>query len=152
MTLLTVMAACSFQKKITVQYIGQRYTSTENKSFLNNELLLLKGKDTIHMNVKLPFDPATSDTINNGILYRCFLKTNKLYTIKLKSICPADIPDVVNSYYKINVLPSKKNCSTFTEIKKDTEFLQRNPGKYVDIGHKIYELTGISPDTDCAYE
>jgi hypothetical protein len=150
--LLTVIAACSTQKKITAQYIGQRYTSTQNKSFVNNELLLLKGKDTIHMNVKLPYNLAESDTINNGILYRCFLKTNKLYTIKLKPICPADIPDVVNSYYKINTIPSKKNCSTFTEIKMDTEFLQRNPGKYVDINNRVYELTGLWPDTDCAFE
>jgi hypothetical protein len=118
---------------------------------VNNELLLLKGNDTIHMNVKLPYNAAESDTINNGILYRCFLKVHKVYTLKLKRICSADIPDVVNSYYKINAVNGKK-CSIFTEIKKDTEFLQRNPGKYVDIDHKIYELTGISPDTDCAYE
>jgi hypothetical protein len=148
---LIMIFACSTQKKITVQYIGQRYSSTQNKSFVNNELLLLKGNDTIHMNVKLPYNSAESDTVNSGILYRCFLKTNKLYTIKLKPICPADIPDVINSYYKINAIP-KKNCSTFTEVKMDTEFQRRNPGKYVDIDHKLYELTGIVPDTDCAYE
>jgi hypothetical protein len=147
-----LLSACSSQKTISVQYIGQRYSGTQNKSFVNNELLLLKGKDTIRMNVKLPYNAAESDTINNGILYRCFLKEHKVYTLKLKRICPAAIPDVVNSYYKLNSAPDKKNCSTFREIKTDTEFLQRNPGKYVDIDHKIYELTGIAPDTDCAYE
>jgi hypothetical protein len=150
--LLLFFFACSTQKKITVQYIGQRYSGTQNKSFVNNELLLLKGKDTVHMNVKLPYNSVTGDTINNGILYRCFLKADKLYRIKLKCIRPAVIPDVVNSYYKINLLPSKKRCATFTEIKVDTEFLQRNPGKYVDINHRVYELLELSPDTDCAYE
>lgn len=119
---------------------------------MNNQLLLLKGKDTLKMNVKLPYDPVNADTINNGILYRCFLKEKQVYVLKLKRICPADIPEAVNSYYRINALSSKKKCSTFSEIKTDTEFLQRNPGKYVDINHTIYELTGISPDTDCAYE
>lgn len=119
---------------------------------MNNELMLLKGKDTIHMNVKLPYNSTESDTINNGILYRCFLKEKRTYTLKLKPICPTDIPEVINSYYRINTIPTKKNCSSFTEVKKDTEFQQRNPGKYVDIDHRIYELMGISPDTDCAYE
>lgn len=150
--LLTLLSACSIQKTITVQYIGQQYSSTQNKSFVNNELLLLKGTDTLHMNVKLPYNSATGDTINNGILYRCFLKNNKIYTLKLKRIPPSAIPEVINSYYRVNGAPGKKNSSTFREIKKDTEFLQRNPGKYVDINHRIYELLELSPDTDCAYE
>ncbi len=149
---LLLICACSAQKKMTIQYIGQHYSATQNKSFVNDQLLLLKGRDTIRMNVKLPFDVANSDTINNGILYRCFLKKNKIYTIKLKAI-PVDlIPDVVNSYYKLNAVFIKKNSSHFTEIKKDTDFIQRNPGKYVDIDNKIYELLEIWPDTDCAFE
>ena len=149
---LILVSACSSQKTITVQYIGQNFSSTFNKSFVNNELLLLKEKDTIRMNVKLPYDPVTGDTINNGILYRCHLKEKRSYVLKLKPICPLDIPEVVNSYYRINARSSKKRCSTFSEIKVDTEFLQRNPGKYVDINNRIYELMGISPDTDCAFE
>jgi hypothetical protein len=149
--LIALISACSSQKEIIVQYIGQRYSKTQNKSFVNNELLLLKGKDTIHMNVKLPYDPATGDTINGGILYRCFLKADKLYTIKLKCIYAADIPDAVNSYYKINILQPGKR-SSFREIKKDTEYLRRNPGKYVDINNRVYELLQLSPDTDCAFE
>lgn len=147
-----VVSACSSQKKITVQYIGQQFTTTQNKSFLNNELLLLKGKDTIRMNVKLPYNSLALDTINNGILYRCFLKQNTLYTFKLKPICPEAIPDAVNSYYKINAVSSKRKCSTFSEIKKDTEFMYRNPGKYIDIDHKIYEIMELWPDKDCAFE
>lgn len=144
--------ACSSQKKITVQYIGQHFSTTENKSFLNNELVLLKGKDTIRMNVKLPYNSLTRDTINNGILYRCFLKQNTLYTFKLKPICPEAIPDAVNSYYKVNAVSSRRKCSTFSEIKKDTEFMYRNPGKYIDIDHKIYEIMELWPDKDCAFE
>lgn len=147
-----VVSACSSQKKITVQYIGQQFTITQNKSFLNNELLLLKGKDTIRMNVKLPYNSLSLDTINNGILYRCFLKQNTLYTFKLKPICPEAIPEAVNSYYRINAVSSKRKCSVFSEIKKDTEFIYRNPGKYVDIDHKIYEIMELWPDKDCAFE
>ena len=149
---LSLFSACTTQKKITVQYLGQRYAPTQNKSFLNNTLILLKGNDTVLMNVKLPFDAAAADTINNGILFRCFLKEKQVYTIKLRAIRVDAIPDAVNSYYKINAIFSKKRTRKFTEVKRDTEFLYRNPGKYVDINHRVYELLEIWPDKDCAFE
>lgn len=150
--LLFIISSCSTQKKINVQYLNQRFSKTGNKSFLNNELILLKGKDTMRINVKIPYNSVTSDTINNGILYRCFFKPGKIYTLKLKRISVDSIPDAVNSYYKINTIASGKKKSTFKEIKKDTEFIYRNPGKYVDIDNKIYEVRSFWPDIDCAFE
>jgi hypothetical protein len=135
-----------------VQYLGQKYGPTFNNNFINNELILLRGKDTIRMNVKLPFDSEKEDTINEGILYRCSLKTDKTYTIKLKPATPKHIPAALNSYYKLNAVFPRKRSSRFEEIRKTTEYMRTNPGKYVDIDHHVYELLEIWPDTDCAFE
>jgi hypothetical protein len=133
--------------------MGQHYSKTKNKSFVNSELVFLRGKDIIRMNLKIPYNPLTSDTINSGIYRRCYLKPGTLYTFKLRPVKASDIPDVLNSYYKINVVfDGRRRGAPFSEFEKDTEFLQRNPGSFVDIDSKVYEITELMPDRDCAYE
>jgi hypothetical protein len=150
---ILILYGCTTQKKLTLRYIAQRYTRTVNKSFLNNELLFLNGKDTLRMNVKLPYNPVASDTVNTGIYRRCHLKKDRVYSFKLKPVNGKDIPDVLNSYYKLNaIFSSEKRNATYTEVKKDTEFLQRNPGSFIDMNGQVYEIMELMPDQDCDYE
>jgi hypothetical protein len=149
---LICLAACSPQK-LTLRYLGQRYSKTQNKSFVNSELVFLREKDTIRMNLKIPYNSVASDTINTGIYRRCFLKIGSVYTFKLKPTAERDIPEALNSYYKINaVFMGKRKGAPFSEVEKDTEFMQRNPGSFIDIDHRVYEIVELLPDKDCAYE
>lgn len=144
---------CSANKVITGRFLGQKYTPTMNKSFVNSELLFLNGKDTLRMNLKVPYNSTTSDTINTGIYRRCHLKKDRAYSFKLKPVNGKDIPDALNSYYKINtIFTSERKNATFTEVEKDTEFMHRNPGSYIDINYQVYEIIELMPDKDCDYE
>lgn len=145
--------SCTGQKTLKGLFLGQRYTATANKSFVNSELLFLDGKDTFRFNVKVPYNPATSDTVNTGIYRRCHLKKDKVYSFKLKPVSAKSIPDALNSYYKINaIFTSEKRNATFTEVEKDTEFMHRNPGSFVDMHSHVYEIIELMPDNDCDYE
>ena len=151
--LLLFIFGCVPQKKLTLQYVADRYTTTQNQSFLTHELLFLHHQDTLRMNVRIPFNHSTYDTVNNGIFHRCFPKKSSIYAFKLKPIRVENIPTEVNSYYKTNaVFKNRRAGAAFREIKKNTEFLHRNPGKYIDIDHRIYEIMEMWPDTDCAFE
>jgi len=144
---------CKAQDKVTGHYLGYQFNSTQNISYLSQELKFIKmNKDTLRLNLRLPYDTISHNVINYGIFYNCHLKEGKEYTIKLKKICVSDIPEAYNSYYKTNAIPDKKDCSKFTEVEKDTEYNYiGNYGKYVDIDGVLYEVIGLSPDDSCFY-
>ncbi|WP_288443870.1 hypothetical protein [uncultured Chryseobacterium sp.] len=144
--------SCKAQEKVTLSYVSHQYNKTHNKSFLNNELTFLKGKDTLKVNIKVPFDETNAQIVNQGIFYNCHLKKDTLYTFTLKKVCITDIPEGFSSYYKTNMIPDKKDCSKLVEIQKNTEYkYSGNYGKYVDINRVLYEITGITPDDSCFF-
>lgn len=150
--MLFTFFSCKAQEKAALRYIGHQYKVTKNKSFVNNELTFIKDKDTLKVNIKVPFDERNAEIINRGIYYNCHLKEDTVYTITLKKICSTDIPEVFNSYYKTNTIPDKKDCSKFTEVEKNTNYEYKgNYEKYVDIDGVLYEVIGISPDDSCFY-
>lgn len=150
--ILLTFCSCKAQEKVVLRYIGYQYKETKNKSFVNEELTFIKDKDTLKVNLKLPYDTVSHNVINRGIFYNCHLKEDTVYTITLKKICVTDIPETFNSYYKTNTIPDKKDCSRFTEVEKNTEYnYTGNYGKYVDIDGVLYEVIGISPDDSCFY-
>lgn len=150
--MLLTFFSCKAQEKVTLRYIGHQYKETKNKSFVNDELTFIKDKDTLKVNIKVPFDERNAQIINRGIFYNCHLKEDTVYTITLKKICANNIPEAYNSYYKTNAIPDKKDCSKFTEIEKNTNYeYTGNYGKYVDIGGVLYEVIGLSPDDSCFY-
>jgi hypothetical protein len=151
--ILFSLLSCKTQESLLLQYIGYQYRETLNKSFIDKEMLFLKGKDSLIINIKIPFDLSKPEILNQGIFYNCHLKKDSIYTIKLKKICVSDIPDDFNSYYKTNGFFSDKNkCSRFTEIRKDTEYLYKgNYGKYIDINNELYEIIGLSPSDICFF-
>ena len=105
------------------------------------------------MNVKIPYNSVTGDTVNSGIYRRCFLRPGSIYTFRLKPTAEKDIPETLNTYYKTNgIFHGRRKGAPFSEEKKDTEFMQRNPGSFVDIDHRVYEIIELMPDKDCAYE
>jgi len=153
-TLLTLLFLCTLlcnaQQKLIGNYIGHNYKTTKNRSFINNQLLFLSGTDTLHLNVKVPFDIKCTEIANFGIYYNCHLKQDSLYTIDLKKICLNDIPQIHNSYYRTNTVFDKEDCSKFIEIEKDTDYEYKgNYGMYVDIENVLYQITGVSPDAEC---
>lgn len=151
--LLLSVVSCKAQEKVTARYIGHRYKESKNKSFINNQLLFLNGNDTVQMNLRVPFDMSKPEIIDRGIYYNCHLKSDTVYTIKLKKICVSDMPDVPNNYYKINTIPDKKDCSKFTEVEKNTGYkYEGNYGKYVDVKNVLYEIIGLSPSGDCIFQ
>lgn len=144
---------CKAQDKITGRYLGYQFNSTQNISYLSQELKFINAdKDTLKINLRLPYDTISHNVINHGIYYNCHLKEDTVYTFTLKKICSNDIPEAYNSYYKTNTVPDKKDFSKFTEVEKNTEYNYiGNYGKYVDIGGVLYEVIGISPDDSCFY-
>lgn len=156
MRILVILALLSFysckaQEKIDLKYIGYTYKETDNDSFINRELRFLNhDKDTLKINIKMPFDRNDPKIINPGIYYNCNLKENSTYILTLKKVCINNIPDSDNSYYKINGLFKDENCSEFKELKKNTPYLyQGNYGKYVDINNILYEVINVNPNADC---
>ncbi|MDM1377349.1 hypothetical protein [Myroides marinus] len=150
--ILFTFFSCKAQEKVTLRYIGNQSSGTENESFINNSFLFLNKNDTIKVNVKTPFNINKMEIINRGIYYNCQLKKDTIYSLTLKKICTADIPEIFNSYYKTNTIPDKTDCSKFTEIKKNTVYdYKGNYEKYVDIDDVLYEVIGLSPDTGCFY-
>lgn len=71
---------------------------------------------------------------------------------RMQKKCVTDIPETFNSYYRLNTIPDKDDCSKFIEIKKDTEYNYLGDyGKYVDINSCLYEIIKIYPDDNCFY-
>ena len=148
-----LFVGCAAKKTLTGRYIGQRYSHTVNKSFINSELIFVDAKDTFRMNLKVPYNSSTSDTINTGIYRRCHLKKDRVYSFKLKPVNGKDIPDALNSYYQINaIFTSERRNATFVDVEKDTEFMHRNPGSFIDMDFHVYEIVELMPDKDCDYE
>lgn len=152
---LFIFFSCKVQQRVlsqknhtlTLRYVNHQYNETKNISFRNDELI--KDRDTLKINIKATFDYINAQIYDLGVYTTVFLKKS-LYTFKLKQICVNDIPDLFNSYYKINTIPDKEDCSKFTEIEKNTEFnYNRNYGEYVDINGILYQIIGISPDDTC---
>lgn len=150
--MLLTLFSCKAQEKVTLLYLGYQYNNTKNSSFVSKELNFLKANDTLHMNIRLPYDTIKHEIINRGIYYNCHLKKDTTYTFTLKKICVNNIPDVPNSYYKTNTIPNKKDCSKFTEVEKNTGYkYEGNYGKYVDIDRTLYEIIGLSPNDGCFF-
>lgn len=147
------LTSCKAQEKLTMHYIEHRYYPTKNKSFVNDELIFLKNKDTLRINAKVPFNSQNGNIINLGIYYNCHLQKDSLYTIQLKKICLKDIPEMQNSYYKVNAVFDKNDCSKFREIENNTSYEYKgNYGMYVDIQGILYEIIGVSPSDMCVFQ
>ncbi|OJV55763.1 MAG: hypothetical protein BGO31_16850 [Bacteroidetes bacterium 43-16] len=131
-------------------YLGRKASSTQNISFINNTFVFLNDRDTLLMNVKVPFDTAKNEIFNMGIFYNCHLKEDSIYSITMKKICPSDIPKGYHNYYAINIISDKKDCSKFKEIVKNTKYKYLgNYEKYVDINGVIFEIIDLNPKGDC---
>lgn len=147
---LFAFSSCKAQEKLTLRYLGHQYKETKNRSFVNDELIFMKDKDTLRINIKVPFDEKNKQITNRGIYYDCHLKEGVIYTISLKRMCVDNIPEVFNSYYQTNTISDKEDCAKFNEVKKHTEYnYTGNYGKYVDIDRVLYEIIEISPDDNC---
>ncbi len=143
--------ACNAQYKIKGRYLGYQLNSTQNVSFINQQLIFIDN-DTLKVNLRLPFDTITHSVTTQGIYYNCHLKEGIVYTITLEKICVSDIPESFNSYYRTNAIFRKKDCSKFKEIKKDTEYkYYGNYGHYVDIDGVLYKIRGLSPGSSCSF-
>lgn len=151
--ILLSFASCKAQKTLKVKYIGYQYDKTQNISFIKKQLSFLKeNKDTLKMNLRLPYDNINNNVINSGVFYNCKLMENMIYTFKLKKICTKNIPEAFNSYYKINTISNKNDCSKFSEIKLDTLYKYiGNYEIYIDIDDILYEIIGLSPDNQCVF-
>jgi len=150
--LLLPIRNCKAQE-LTLRYIGFQYNITRNNSFINKELKFLKeNKDTLEINLKLPFDTIKHEVFEMGIYYRCFLEKDTIYTIRLEKICINDMLDVPHSYYKINAIPDQEDCSAFTEIEKNTKYnYNGNYEKYVDVDNVLYRIVILSPTDGCHF-
>jgi hypothetical protein len=144
---------CKAQESFTLKYISQQYKETSNVSFINKEMLFFNGNDSLIWNFKIPFDVNKPEIIDEGIYCNCHLKIDSIYILKLKKICVSDIKEDINCYYKINGLFSDEyNCSRFTEIKKNSEYLYKgNYQKYLDFNNELYEIVGLLPSKDCFF-
>lgn len=143
---------CKGQEKLTICYIGRRYETTKNKSFINEKLMFLQNNDSLFVNVKLPYEPVNHQIIDRGIYYNCHLKEDTIYPITLKKICTDKINDAPNSYYLSNSVPDKGDCSRFTEFGKNTAYkYEGNYGKYVDIKGSLYEIIKLTPSDGCVF-
>ena len=90
-----VLCHCKAQEELSLTYIGYQYKGTQNRSFLNKELILKTDGDTIRMNLRLPYDSIHHNVIDRGLLYNCHLKKGVKYTFTLQknvfSIFPASL-------------------------------------------------------------
>ena len=153
MFMFIFILGCTTQQKITLKYIGCQYSPTLNVSFLNKSLIFLKGKDTIKLNVKIPFDSIKNEVINMGIYFNCFLKKDSTYVIILKKVCPVEMNDVPSNYYKINCIKNVINCSKFTEVRLNTTYkYEGNYGSYVDFKNSIYRIVSLNPSDNCSFQ
>ena len=151
-TIFTILmvTSCSSQSKMSLIYVGSSYTGTMNDSFMNNELVFLQKKDTLKINIKIPFDVNNKKIINDGVYYNCHLQKDKLYIITFKKICLNNIPKPYNSYYNINATFSQTDCSVFKEFKLNTPYQHFGRyGKYVDMNNTLYEIIDLTPPDDC---
>ena len=147
-----VLCHCKAQEELSLTYICYQYKGTQNRSFLNKELILKTDGDTIRMNLRLPYDSIHHNVIDRGLLYNCHLKKGVKYTFTLQKKCIFDIPSFFNSYYRTNTIPDKNDYSKFIEIKKDTEYDYRGDyGRYVDIKGCLYEIKRIYPNNGGFY-
>lgn len=137
-----------------VKYLGYSYKSTFNKSFVNKQFKFLNKKDTIFINLRVPFDSSKNNITNEGLFYSCQLAKDSLYSFTLKKTSHKAIPAEWNSYYRINALflnGAKK--SKFREVKKNTDYLYvGNYGKFVDIKNELYEILLLSPTLNCVLQ
>ena len=69
-----VLCHCKAQEELSLTYIGYQYKGTQNRSFLNKELILKTDGDTIRMNLRLPYYSIHHNVIDRGLLYNCHLK------------------------------------------------------------------------------
>lgn len=90
-----VLSHCKAQEELSLTYIGYQYKGTQNRSFLNKELILKTDGDTIRMNLRLPYDSIHHNVIDRGLLYNCHLKKGVKYIFILQknafSIFPASL-------------------------------------------------------------
>ncbi|OYQ41531.1 hypothetical protein, partial [Flavobacterium aurantiibacter] len=143
---------CNAQDSIIGQYIGENYKKTKNNSFVSKELLFLKNKDTIKLNLKLPIDTSKNIVNDLGLFFNCHLKKDTIYKITLKKILWSKIPETEYSYYRINLISKEPDSYEFIEVNRNTPYGYRgNYGKYVDMNNIIYEIIGISPDETCFF-
>ena len=164
--LLFSLSTCIAQETVTARYVGYQYKSTKNNSFMCKEMRFVptNNNDTLYINIRLPLkvnindfnDTTGVEIVNMGIYHNCHLKEDNIYTIVLKKICINEIPEVCNSYYKINAIFDKDNRSQFTEFEKHTPYeygcgYSKGYGKFVDIKGILYEIVGLKPDNDCFY-
>jgi hypothetical protein len=155
--LLLSLFFCKAQEEVIIElrYIDDRYNETLNESFVNRNMIFIAENDTLNINLKLPFNINNPMLFNTGIFYNCHLQQDSVYTITLKKICVNDIPEICNSYYKINAIFDDKDCSKFTEIQKNTPYeyicgYSKGYGKFVDIDNVLYEITDLIPH-DCCF-
>ena len=164
--LLYSFCPCLAKETITVRYVDYQYEPTKNNGFICKKLRFVSqnNNDTLFINVRLPLkvnvtilnDTIGVDIFDNGIYYNCHLKQDTIYTITLKTICINEIPDICNSYYKINAVFDNADCAKFTEIEKNTPYeyscgYSKGYGKFVDVKGILYEIVGLKPDNDCFY-
>lgn len=148
-----IVIGCKAQDKLKLHYVTHNYNETKNKSFINNELVFLKNKDTLRMNIKVPFDSKKAEIIDLGIFYNCHLKPGILYIFELKKICLTDIPEMYNSYYRLNAVFDENDCSKYKELELNTAYEYKgNYGMYIDINNVLYQIIGLSPNEECVFQ
>jgi hypothetical protein len=104
---------CSAQMEM--KYVGCQYQQTYNKCFINKRFAFIQNKDSVFVNLKLPFDGK--EVIDAGLYYNCQLRKDSVYLFEFNKICITDIPEEYYSYYWLNcVFSNTKNCSLFSEI------------------------------------
>lgn len=134
-----------------LKYVGFVYTGTLNKSFVNKQLRFVKGRDTIIINLKLPFDRKTSNIYDQGIFYNCSLRQDTIYSFVLAPATTDSIPKEYNSYYRLNTKFNSLNH--FTEIRNNTSYQYKGSyGMYVDIENRLYLIRNMIPAGDCVMQ
>lgn len=136
-----------------VKYIGDQYTQTMNKSFINRALVFLdKENKIVIINRKIGFDINQSYVLNTGIMWNCSFTQDQTYTISLSKICPEDFFKYEHSYYAANTQVDSVDCSRFYDYQRNTEFSLHYLyylGLYVDIDFVLYRVDSISPEEGC---
>ena len=80
--MLLVLSHCKAQEELSLTYIGYQYKGTQNRSFLNKELILKTDGDTIRMNLRLPYDSIHHNVIDCGLLYNCHLNSAVFFLVR----------------------------------------------------------------------
>ena len=149
--LLTHCFLAQSQDVMKLKFVGNELSNTKNKSFVNNTYIFLEGKDTLKLNIKLPYDSENREVVNRGFYRNCLLKEGEEYEIRLKKICLDKIPFAYHSYYRSNTKLDSTDCSHFLEYQSDTDFkYQGNYGMYVDFDNYLYQVVSLYPSEGCS--